>query len=259
MRNVVDWTFLVSGESLVLGFLILGVLRGAVRRYLYLYVYAAGILACDGVRYLVLRGYGFKSNEYYFAYFGSDVLLQVLNYLAIISLFEIILRESPLRTQARMAFLFLIGLVAAMSYGFTSNLVISNETKFFKRLTVELQQNMYFATVVLTAMVCLTLAHLRVREPQLRAIVGGLGMFGALQAGAWALQNLVPKNLFLSWWGYTQYIPPFATCTMMAIWCYAFWALPSSVQVGDAITTPETEPATHSSFVPAFARVEARS
>src|SRR5580658_6482641 len=135
MHNLGDLVFLIGVETLALGFVVLGVLRGTFRRYLYLYLYTAGILSCDAVRAIALRSYGFRSNEYFFAYFGSDFLIVVLKYIAIISIFEIILHESPLRTQARLAFLFLFGLVAAMSYAFTSHLLISNETIFLKRLT----------------------------------------------------------------------------------------------------------------------------
>ena len=228
MHNVGDLAFLFGVETLALGFVVLGVLRGTFRRYLYLYLYTAGLLACDAIRAVALRGYGLRSNEYFFAYFGSDFCLVVLKYLAIISIFEVILRESPLRTQARLAFLFLFGLVAAMSYAFISHLVISKETLFFKRLTVELQQNMYFASVVLTALMCVTLAHLRLKEPQLRALVAGLGMSGALQASGWALQNLASKDHFHALWGVVRYIPPAATFTMLAIWCYALTSLPAS-------------------------------
>jgi hypothetical protein len=236
VHNVGDLAFLIVVETLALGFVVLGVLRGTFRRYLYLYLYTAGILACDAVRALALRSYGLRSNEYFFAYFGSDFCLVVLKYLAIISIFEIILRESPLRTQARLAFLVLFGLVAAMSYGFTSHLLISKETLFLKRLTVELQQNMYFASVVLTALMCLTLAHLRQNEPQLRALVSGLGMSGALQACGWAVQNLVSKDHFHALWGVIRYVPPAATMTMLAVWCYALTSLPlSTADCGDSL------------------------
>jgi hypothetical protein len=255
MHNVGDLVFLIGVETLALGFVVLGVLRGTFRRYLYLYLYTAGILACDAVRALALRNYGFGSNEYFFAYFGSDFCLVVLKYLAIISIFEIILRESPLRTQARLAFLFLFGLVAAMSYGFTSHLLISKETIFLKRLTVELQQNMYFASVVLTALMCVTLAHLRLKEPQLRALVAGLGMSGALQASGWAVQNLVSKDHFNALWGVIRYIPPVATVTMLAVWCYALTSLPVSAAAEADARGDQKEPLVLS---PVLARVGVR-
>lgn len=239
MSNVVDLVLLFAVEALALGFVVLGVLKGTFRRYRYLCVYTGSIVACDAVRQICLRTYGWHSQEYLFSYFGSDAVLVILKYLAIISVFEIILSESPFRTQARSAFLGLFGLVAAMSYGFTSHLVISRETLFLKRLIVELQQNMYFASVVLTALLCVTLAYLRVKEPQLRALVGGLGLSGALQASFWALQSLVSKDHFDSLWLALRYIPPVATMSMLAIWCYALTVLP--VGVADKDADRETE------------------
>ncbi|GEM_PF-5779558 len=229
MHNAGQLLLLCVGQALAWGFVGLALFKGTFRRYKYLCIYTGSMIACDILREACLRAYGWRSQEYFFTYFGLDVLLVVLRYLATISIFEIILSESPFRTQARMAFLTLVGLVVAVSYWFTSNLVISRETLFLKRLIVEVQQNMYFASVVLTLMLCVTLAYLRVKEPQLRALVGGLGMSAAMQAASWAVQSLVPKNQFDALWSVVRYISPVATLAMLAIWCYALTMLPVAV------------------------------
>ncbi len=262
--NAVDKVLLYAVETLALGFVALSLYKGVFRRYLYLNLFTICMVAADLARTLALRSYSIKSTEYFFIYYGTDFCLVMLRYTVIISFFETILRDSPLRTQARMAFLFFFGIVSAMSYGFISNQVISNITIFYKKLLVEFQQNMYFAGVVMLAMLCITLAHLRIKDAQIRMLIAGLGVSGAFQACGWAMQNLVPKALFHNWWGFTRLISPIATVVMLSLWCYAVTRVPAMDSVASpeddsqgVIDTPAHEHAMM--FAPVTARVEARS
>jgi hypothetical protein len=259
MRSVTDWLFLFGVESLAIGFIALSVIKGSFRRHLFLNLYTLGILAGDAVREVVFRIYGLRSLEYFFAYFGSDFCIVVLKYIAILSVFEILLRESPLRTQARLAFLFFFGLTAAMSYGFISNTVFSNATLFYKRLVVEFEQNMYFASVVLAALLCLTLAHLRVKDAQLRMLICGLGVSGALQTCSFAFVNLAPKDSFKMWWTLIHYISPLATGAMFSMWSYAVAHVPA-LSLSPALVRSPAENAMGAGMglAPAFVRAEAR-
>jgi hypothetical protein len=212
---------LVGVQALTLTFLGVSLYKGQFTRYLCLSLYAVGLLAGDVTRQLVRYSYGFSSKQYFYAYFIADICIVVLKYLAILSVFDIILRDSPLRAQVRWASTIFFCIVAGMSYA-----LISGATAHFKsKLIVELQQNLHFASVVLAALLCLSLAQLRVATPWLRILVCGFGVSGASQASVWALQNLVPQGLFRSWWTVNGYIGPIATMAMMALWCYAFASL----------------------------------
>src|ERR1022692_1998797 len=129
--NALDIGFLVTGQLLAVGFLLASIYRGVFRRYLFLNLYVASMVAADGARQVFLHFYGVRSDEYFYAYFGSDFCIVVLKYVAIISIFEVILQESPLRAQARAAFLVFFGLVGAIAYAFISGHPVNH---FYKSL-----------------------------------------------------------------------------------------------------------------------------
>jgi len=224
--SVIDVLNVVVCDGLALTFLVLSALKGLTRRYLYLNAYGASMLASSAVRQVVLHSYGFQSKQYIYAYYVSDLILTVLLYMVILSVFEIILRDSALHGKARAAFLACFAIVAAMSY-FAISSSLSNH---FRRYIIELQQNMYFASVVLTVLLCIALAHLRVTDPQLRIIVFGLGAYAGLQAATYAFQNMLPPAIFKAWWGTMRYLFPLATEVRLALWCAALIRVPSLSQ-----------------------------
>jgi sorbitol-specific phosphotransferase system component IIC len=228
----IDLMNVIVCDGLALAFLALGVWKGLTRRYLYLNLYCVSLLACSAARQVVLHSYGLRSTKYFYTYFQSDLVLAVVRYLAILSVFEIILRDSALRDRARRAFLACFAIVAIMSYFAISNSI----SHIYGRYIIELQQNMYFASVVLTFLMCIALAHLRVADPQLRVLVFGLGVFGGIQAGGYALQNMLPKSIFDASWDVIRRVLPFATHIMLALWCAALIRVPA---IGRVLARPE--------------------
>jgi hypothetical protein len=227
VSNFVDLAILFVGDSLALAFVAICVWKSVFRRYLYLNLYSTSLLACSAVRQLVLHAYGRSSPTYFFTYFLSDLLLAVALYMAILSVFDIILRDSPLRNKARTAFASCFAIVAAISYFAISNSI----SHIYSHYIIALQQNMYFASVVLTILLCITLAHLRVEDPQLRVLVYALGVFGGMQAGGYALQNLLPKESFDAWWVVIRRILPLSTHVLLALWCSALVRVPALSRV----------------------------
>src|SRR5258708_28635580 len=147
--SVIDILNVVVCDGLALTFLVLSAWKGSTRRYLYLNLYSASMLASSAVRQVVLHSYGFRSKKYFYTYYVSDLILTILLYMVILSVFEIILRDSALRRRARMAFLSCFAIVATMSYFAISS---SFSSLNYGGYIVELQQNMYFASVVLTVL-----------------------------------------------------------------------------------------------------------
>lgn len=261
--SFLDRAFFIGCDALVVAFIGLSLYKGTFRRYLWLGLYASGILAGDQVRRFFLNGFGPRSTQYFYAYYGSDFVIVVLKYVAIISVFEIILRDSPFRKVARSAFLIFFGLVAAISYALISHSV----AHFYSRLIIDFQQNMYFVSVLLTVLLCVTLGHLRVADPQLRILVYGLGASAALQTSNWALQRLLPEVAAKASWGVLQYVIPTATVAMLSLWCYALTRIPSMAEAVEQGEEPLRMPvhsevaarAQNVMFAPVLAKAGARS
>lgn len=214
MVSVLDVVLAISGHLLALAVVGVSLYRHAFRRYSYLNLYAIALLVVDLLRYGVLNAYGFKSMYYFWAFYLSDALLSLLLYLLILSFFDVVFRESPLRETVRIS---LLGAFALLS--FISYLSISSSVKhFYSRLTIEFQQNMYFASVVLAVLLCVSLAHLRVQNPQLSMLIGGLGVYATLQAASYALQNILMAKSFE---GTVALMSQISTAVMLGIWCYS--------------------------------------
>src|SRR5258708_5831260 len=141
--STIDLVNVVVCDLLALTFLVLSLWKGLARRYLYLNLYSATILISSTIRQVVLHSYGIRSTKYFFTYYVSDLILTVLLYMVILSVFELVLRDSAFRKQARVAFLACFPIVAMMSYVAISN---SESRRYIK----ELQQNMHFTSVALT-------------------------------------------------------------------------------------------------------------
>lgn len=220
--NAYDQIVFAAVELLAIVFLAIGVAKGSLRRLVYLQVYIGCIVLSDVVRMLCMRAYGYWSTQFYVTYFVAEYFVIVLKYLAVMSLFDLVLEDSPLRDIARRAFVLLFGVLAVLSSG----LLPSSSPNMFS----EFQQNIQFAVVVLTAMLCLTMAHLRVANPQLRMVVSGFGVSAAMQAIGYALQLLISQRLLTQ---VTRRLGPLAIAIMLALWCYALLRLPSVEQVSE--------------------------
>ena len=237
MVHVLDYALTIFGYALASAIVAASVVRGYLRRYFYLNLYVVALCAFDALRYAFLRAYGFRSPQYFYAYFLTDAISVILAYLLILGFFDILFRNSPLRAQVRVALFLFFALVAGTSYIFISHSV----SHFYSRLVVEFQQNMYFAALVLTVLLLVSLAHLRVRDRQLGLLITGLGIFAPAPAGGYALQNLLPRDLFEALSELTRRVPALATLAMLSLWCYALVQVPT--EAGTPAQAPALEPA----------------
>ena len=226
----------IGGHLLALGVVGVSLHRHSFRRYSYLNLYAIALLVVDLQRYAVLYAYGFNSKQYFWAFYLSDALLNVLLYLLILSFFDVVFRESPLRATVRLS---LLGAFALLS--FISYLSISSTVKhFYSRLTIEFQQNMYFASVVLAVLLCMSLAHLRVQNPQLSMLIGGLVVYATLQAASYALQNIMLAKVLTE---VVRLMSSISTAVMLGIWCYSLAKLPITAPAPEKRGEPVLQPA----------------
>jgi hypothetical protein len=237
--NAYDQAVFAAVECLALAFIAIGVFRRLFSKYVYVQLYVSGLLMGDVARFLVMRAYGVRSSQYFVAYYLCDYVVVVLKYLAILSFFEIILEGSPFREIARRAFLGLFALLAVLSCGLVPN--------SSPNVLVEFQQNLHFAAVVLTAMLCVALTQLRIANPQLRMLVYGFGVSAAIQANGWALRNLISQDLMKE---VNRHLSPLAMVLMLGTWCYSLLRIPSTDEAAQLV--PELD------LIPAMSRAEAR-
>jgi hypothetical protein len=239
--SAIDLAFLVLGSCLALSFIAISVFKGVVGRHLTLNLYAAGLLLCDGGRVIILKHYGLSSKAYFYTYYSSDFCLVVLRYLVILSVFDLILRNSPLRIPARRGFLGFFAVVAGLSYAAVSH----NWSSPYTALILEFQQNLYFACVVLTVLLCATLTQLRVSDPVLRTFVYGLGVSAALLAGgnalghmlsAWNLQGALSKPVWESCDFVLGRMTMIASLSMLSLWCYALTGVRAGSPAAEAVS-----------------------
>lgn len=219
MLSVLDLFFSVICTALPLLLLGISVRRRCVLRYFSVNFYAAVLLLCDGVRYVALWRYGFSSISYFYAYFITDALLVAATFLVIISFYEVIFGRTSLGTPIRWALAFFVVLTAAVSYV----MIARNVPHFYSRLVVEFLQNMYFAAVILTVLVWISVNYLRVEDPQIRMLIAGLGLSLSVQAATYAFQSLLPKDVFVSLQnhGVLRHVSALATITKLGLWCLA--------------------------------------
>ncbi len=236
MLNVVDYVLQVLVYSAAASVLVGGLRRRCLLRYFYLNLYVVAVCGCDVLRWAFLGTYGFSSPQYSYAYYLSDAVLAILAYVLILEFFDILFRNSPLRVTVRLALFFFFLLVAGMSYVFVSHSV----SHFYSHLVMEFQQNMYFAMVMLAALLWISLAHLRLGDRQLNVLIAGVGIHASSLASGNALANLLPKELYLALVPVMQRLSPLATLTMFSLWSYAFLRVPAEVTV--PAPTPVLEP-----------------
>jgi len=231
MPGVLDLAFSVIVAALALSVLILSILNGCFRRYFFVNLCVAVMLLCDGLRYATLYRYGYRSIEYFCCFYLTDALLVTVTYLLILSFFEVIFGDMFLRRYVRLTLLFLILLVGLMSNAMISRTLPHS----YSRLVVEFLQNMYFAAVILTVLLWISLSYLGVEDRRTALLVAGLGVFASAEAANYAVQNLLPKNMFLALGPLLGKVHTLATIAKLGLWCYAL--------SGAVERVPQREPA----------------
>jgi hypothetical protein len=227
MPSVLDTILGLLISALATGVIAVSIWRGCVRKYLFVNVSVAVMLLCDGLRYVALYKYGFSSKQYFMVFYLSDAMLVAAMYLLILSFFDVIFGGTPLASQVRWALGIFTLLVALVSYSMLSRTL----PHFYSRLLVEFLQNMYFAAVLLTVLLWISLNHLRIQDTQMGLLIAGLGLSLSIQAGGYALQNLLPRDMFETMGFLMRRVPAVATLVKYGLWCYALAAVTEQMRV----------------------------
>jgi hypothetical protein len=229
MLTILDGILSLTVVALALAVLVISAVRGYVRRYFFLNFYVAVMLLVDGLRYVALWRFGYSSLAYFNVFFLTDAILVASIYLVILSFFEVVFEDTPLAGYVRWALLFFVILVGAMSYA-----MVAKTQPFYSRLIVEFSQNMYFAAVLLSVMLWISLQHLQVDDRLMGFLIAGLGLSLGLQTAACAAQNLLPQYAFSRWQWWDAVLARVSTLTTilkLGLWSYALGGLAHDVLV----------------------------
>lgn len=152
--------------------------------------YLFGYVAVDAiVRPIALYTYGFRSAQYYYTYWLTDVFLTLGAFLLICFFFRRASADKPevwsyLRSMLAAVFV----IIAFISY-FSLR---SHYEHLFSRFIIDLQQNLYFTCLILNTLLYIMLQQWDSQDDQLSLLVCGLGIEFAGPAASMALMYLTP-------------------------------------------------------------------
>lgn len=152
--------------------------------------YFLGYVLLDTIfRPVVLYVYGYTSSQYSYAYWMSDVVLTLGAFLLICLLFRRASSDKPeawsyLRSMLAAVFV----IIAFVSY-FS---IAHHYDHLFSRFIIGLQQNLYFACLVLNTLLFIMLQQWDSTDERLSLFVCGLGIEFAGPAASMALMSLTP-------------------------------------------------------------------
>ncbi len=170
------------------------------------YMLAASVFTV--ARYFFVQHYGFRSTQYFYFYYYSDLLLTICLYFALMGLFSHVFREMGAKLYLRLGSLLVLGLTAAISYAIVSKA----QDRLVSHFVAELSQNLYFVGAVLTYVLWAAVKKLHETRTQLIQLVLALGAYFSALAGSYAICVLYPLSPV---WKIGSYV--------MALWLPIAW------------------------------------
>jgi hypothetical protein len=201
------------GTAFELAFVVCSLHRKSFLRYLFLNLYFLLTLASSLFRHFVLTDYGFGSDQYRYAYFYSDVLLTLVLYVAVISLYSRVFGELRFSKYVRLSAVMLLLGTAAFSYA----VVAQSKERLATDFAYELSQNLYFVGLVLTYVLWGAILKLGETRTRLVQIVLSIGLYFSAYAASYALVNLADKYTVV------QYLGPVVSCLLPLSWTITMW------------------------------------
>lgn len=185
------------GTALELAFVVCSIAKKSFLRYFFLNIYFLSAIGSSIGRRVFLDMFGVSSDEYYYVYYYTDVLLTLALYVALISLYNHIFQELRFGKYIRMAAVLLLLGTALFSYG----VVAQSTERLSTTFAYELSQNLYFVGLILTYL--LWGAALKLRETRTRLIqfILALGLYFSAYAANYALLNLASNYSVVTYFG----------------------------------------------------------
>jgi hypothetical protein len=196
--------------------------KGSFRRYLALNVYMLAASFVNIVRFKILLTYGFKSSEYGYFYYYSDLLLTIGLYCALMGLYTYVFEEMGAEKYVRLGAVLLLLGTASFSFA----IVQQYSSRILSHFVLEASQNLYFVGLVLTYVLWGAMLKLRETRTRLIQLVLALGLYFSVFAASYALRNLY-ASLDSIW----PYLIPVSGCLLPLAWAYAFWRIPEDARL----------------------------
>jgi len=201
------------GTAFELAFVVCSIGRNSFFRYFFLNLYFVLAILSSVGRNVVLRSYGWTSDEYCYVYFYTDALLTLGLYVALISLYSKVFGELRFSKYVRtFAVLLLLG-TAAFSYA----VVAQSTERLSTGFAYELSQNLYFVGLVLTYILWGAILKLGETRTRLVQIVLSLGLYFSAYAASYALVTLAEK------YSVVHFLGPLVSCLLPLAWTITMW------------------------------------
>ncbi len=242
MDHFAQWGIESAGyllEILLLGALCRPEIR---RRNIPLIAYVIAFFAMDGVaRLYTLYHFGLNSKQYADCYWVTDVLLVLAAFLLICFLF----RRASKGNEELWSYLRMMLPAVFVVTAFISAYSLSlHYDHLFTRFIVGLQQNLFFACLVLNTLLYVMLQYLESSDEELSLIVCGMGIGLAGPAVGLALMYLTPGGQDAG--VLYSLLTPFCNLGVFAFW---FYAVTRPAQTERALSTLDRK------MTPAFAEI----
>ncbi|HKZ52231.1 MAG TPA: hypothetical protein VJ085_03015 [Candidatus Acidoferrales bacterium] len=197
-----------------------------------LYLFANLSLTLGG--YYIYSFFGYDSFQYFYFYYTTDAVQNIVGYILIGSLFDRLLRGSIFHKYVRPTLILTFLLIVAVSARFLS----ANLERFYSTFVFEFQQNMYFIGVLLTFLLWISMGYLQAESRRFVLLVSGLGIYFSSHAATYAMQFLFPGSIPV-----LIKVPPLAYCFMVLLWLYTFSRVPEGEPAAARPTQPQSREA----------------
>ncbi len=189
-----------------------------------LYLFSNALTSCG--LYFCSEKFGFRSAEYFYSYYSSDILLSVLMCFVIGEIFRQVFAGSAASQYVRGAAGILLGCSALFAY----LAVRQYGDQLTKQFVVELEQDLNFVGVVLSYALLGAVIKLRETRVRLVQLSLSLGVYFSALAGTYALRNLFPVlgSSVLRW------LPPIISLWLPLAWAYTFMRVPEDARLAPA-------------------------
>src|SRR5208337_3919903 len=213
MPGPIDLVIWFLGTAFELAFVVCSLARKSFLRYFFLNLYLLLSMTVSIGRFFIFWSYGQGSDQYMYFYFYSDALLTVGLFVALISLYSLVLGELRAGEYVKWGAVFLLLGTAGFSYA----VVAQSATRLSTSFAYELSQNLYFVGLVLTYI--LWGAVLKLRETRTRVVqfVLSLGLYFSAYAASYALLNLASR------YSIVYFIAPMFGCLLPLSWTVTMW------------------------------------
>jgi hypothetical protein len=244
---------LVSGIFQIL--VMSALLRGAYKRYPFVFIYSLVLLLTSVVDVATISGVGKFSQQLAPDYYRSEAFRQVLLFAVVVSLMDRALQDRALRQHLR------IYLLSGAAVALGVSLWIHSNVQFYSLRMTLVGRDLSFGSAVLNLLLWSILISSKRRDRELLLITGGLGLQFTGEALGQSLRQIAGqhRNLVILWFGNLFLVT--AHIVRLYVWWEAFRSRRSEVRLkdggpqADAPNVLPTPPSRPTGFTPAASHI----